>query len=93
MVGVCQHCGGRLHLEQGYSAEEGWWSELSCISCGRADAPAQRPSSVPSCGNGHELTDANVYVAPDGRTRRCRACMVQNQRDYIARRKAAVHAG
>lgn len=33
---------------------------------------------------GHEFTDANTYVTPDGR-RQCRACRAEAQRRYLAK--------
>jgi len=38
------------------------------------------------CQRGHEMTDANVYVRPDGSRRICRACKRLRDRTYRAAR-------
>lgn len=40
------------------------------------------------CDNGHDLTPANVYIAPNG-TRKCRTCRADAQRRYLERRRNA----
>jgi hypothetical protein len=40
----------------------------------RGNAPAAFNARKTHCKRGHELSGTNLYVFPDGRRRRCRAC-------------------
>ena len=54
-----------------------------CHDCHVAQHPRPR-----FCRRGHELTQANSYVKPDGR-RECRTCKNRRQLEWLARTRAA----
>lgn len=46
------------------------------------------------CRNGHKLTDKSVYIAPNGKKWRCRACLKACCKKYrTSRRQALVESG
>jgi hypothetical protein len=64
------------------------WPEFympMCFSCHRRKDARSRSDRRTRCGNGHELTEENVYVRPGGHGRECRAC----KRDEYRRRRIA----
>jgi hypothetical protein len=53
------------------------------------NGPSAQHARATVCGQGHEMTEANTYVRPDG-NRACRACQQRRSRESKARRRAAL---
>ncbi len=56
-----------------------------CGYCGRLQDHARDCARRYHCPEGHEMTNENTYVRPDGR-RECKQCRTQTQRNYFKRR-------
>lgn len=52
----------------------------------RGESPGARAFRANQCGAGHEFTEQNTYLRPNG-TRMCRACARKRQRKYDKRRR------
>lgn len=57
-----------------------------------AENDRRRGAAVTHCSRGHEFTEQNTYVSPDGH-RHCRLCTDRSRRKYIERRTASRSAG
>lgn len=62
-------------------------SNAENVLCGEG-VTAQHARST-HCGRGHEFTESNTYIRPDG-LRMCRPCQTERGRQYKVRRRAAM---
>jgi len=69
-----KHCVSPDHLEPVTSRENTL----------RGIGPSAVNARKTHCNQGHEFTDENTYVFPDGRQRQCRTCIRRWQRNPVA---------